>query len=262
MPVKDAPGQNLDTSVDTGSPLDSARDGNAAPTADAGGDVSAEVGRVVTLDGSGSSDPDGDPLEYGWEIVKAPSGSAATLINKDKADPQFIPDVDGVYDLVLVVSDGARESEPDRMAVTAAMTNGKPVANAGPDQTVNVGDTVRLNGSSSADPDGDALQFTWTLTTRPSGSATVLTSSTSPTPSFTADVAGSYEVGLTVSDGDSTSQPHSVRAHAPDEAATGSSGCGCRTASIQDGGGDALMAAILAFIGLRPRRRVPEGRIA
>lgn len=256
MPTKDAPGHNIDSASDEGLPIDSAVDGNQAPIADAGGDVSAEVGRVVTLDGSGSEDPDGDPLEYAWEIVKAPGSSSASLINEDKADPQFIPDVAGVYDIVLVVSDGARESEGDRMAVTAAITNGEPVANAGSDQVVAVGDTVHLNGSSSTDPDGDALQFTWTLTTRPSGSATVLTSATAATPSFVADVAGSYEISLTVSDGDSTSRPDTVRANAEDGSSSGgTSGCGCHTTSARDGVGDGLFAAVLALLSSRPRRK-------
>jgi len=37
--------------------------------------------------------------------------------------------------------------------------NTPPVANAGPDQTVAVGTTVHLDGSQSADVDGDALRF-------------------------------------------------------------------------------------------------------
>ena len=39
--------------------------------------------------------------------------------------------------------------------------NDPPVANAGPNQSVNAGDAVTLNGAASSDPDGDSLRFQW-----------------------------------------------------------------------------------------------------
>lgn len=47
-------------------------------------------------------------------------------------------------------------------------SNQAPVANAGPDQTVDAGTTVTLSAASSADPDGDALSFAWQQTEGPS----------------------------------------------------------------------------------------------
>lgn len=38
-------------------------------------------------------------------------------------------------------------------------SNGLPIANAGDDQKVVIGSTVKINASSSADPDGDNLTF-------------------------------------------------------------------------------------------------------
>lgn len=78
--------------------------------------------------------------------------------------------------------------------------NQAPTANAGPDQTVEVGDQVSLSGSGN-DPDGDPLTFSWAFQSRPQGSAASLSNAGSATPSFTADVAGTYVVVLTVSDG-------------------------------------------------------------
>ncbi|MBI3988252.1 MAG: hypothetical protein HY347_01405 [candidate division NC10 bacterium] len=62
-----------------------------------------------------------------------------------------------------------------------------PIANAGPDQTVNEGATVTLDGTGSSDPDGDPLIFSWTQTTGP---MVTLSNPTSPTPSFEAPCVG------------------------------------------------------------------------
>ena len=82
-----------------------------------------------------------------------------------------------------------------------AVTNRAPVANAGPDRTVpGIGTAVTLDGRLSSDPDGDRLNFDWTLLP-PAGSAATLTSRTSATPAFTPDVRGRYEIRLVVDDG-------------------------------------------------------------
>ena len=82
----------------------------------------------------------------------------------------------------------------------AAVDSG-PVPNAGADQTVRVGDAVRLDGSASSDPDGDALTFGWSFQSVPAGSDALIAGMDTGTPSFTADMAGVYVVTLTVSDG-------------------------------------------------------------
>ena len=63
----------------------------------------------------------------------------------------------------LVVSDGATE---DSAEVVITVTNGAPVANAGPDQTVLSGASVQLDGSASGDPDNlpEQLSFSWVQT--------------------------------------------------------------------------------------------------
>jgi hypothetical protein len=93
--------------------------------------------------------------------------------------------------------------------------NYRPVANAGPDQVVALGDTVTLNGSGSSDYDGDALSYSWTLLSTPAGSAATLSDPTAVNPSFTVDVAGSYVVQLVVNDGTEDSNPDSVTISTP-----------------------------------------------
>jgi hypothetical protein len=58
-----------------------------APTAVAGGNVSGNEGATVTLNGSGSTDPDGDPLNYSWEQT---AGPAVELLDADTAHPYFV----------------------------------------------------------------------------------------------------------------------------------------------------------------------------
>lgn len=79
--------------------------------------------------------------------------------------------------------------------------NRNPEADAGPDQTVSVGTNVQLSGAGSQDPDNDPLTFAWQFAFKPAGSTATLANANTVSPSFTADVAGTYTLTLTVSDG-------------------------------------------------------------
>lgn len=93
---------------------------NTAPVANAGGDQAAVTTELVTLDGSGSSDADGDQLTYLWTMASKPGGSLAALTNETTDTPTFIPDVNGTYIISLVVNDGTVESSEDNVTVEAA----------------------------------------------------------------------------------------------------------------------------------------------
>lgn len=75
------------------------------PLANAGPSGTVAVSRRVTLDGSKSSDPDGDKLTYKWTFKSKPTSSVATIINADKAVAEFTADLLGAYVLTLTVSD-------------------------------------------------------------------------------------------------------------------------------------------------------------
>lgn len=79
--------------------------------------------------------------------------------------------------------------------------NAAPIADAGADRDVTVGTTVTLSGAGSSDADADELTFTWNFVSTPAGSSASLASRFTISPSFVADVAGSYVVGVLVSDG-------------------------------------------------------------
>lgn len=178
-----------------------ATESNRAPTANAGADQTVAVGSVVNLDGSGSGDADGDSITYVWEMTSRPDGSVAGIKDPYAATTLFLADVAGTYTITLLVGDGTDLSTVDEMVVTAVAANGVPVANAGPDQSVQTGATVTLSGGASSDPEGDPLNFQWTLTSKPDGSAAALDDATLVTPQFVADVDGDYVAQLIVTDG-------------------------------------------------------------
>ena len=88
------------------------------PEANAGEDQSVAVGETVLLDGSASSDPNGDALTFGWTLVSKPDGSTASLADADTATPSFVADLAGEYEVMLVVSDGTL-SDDDTVVITA-----------------------------------------------------------------------------------------------------------------------------------------------
>lgn len=88
--------------------------------------------------------------------------------------------------------------------VAPAASNEPPLAEAGLDQTVVLGDTVLLDGGGSTDPDGNVTAYRWTITT-PNGSTIAPACPTCERTSFVANQVGTYEVTLTVFDDDEAS---------------------------------------------------------
>jgi hypothetical protein len=69
--------------------------------------------------------------------------------------------------------------------VTVMSMNQPPIAIAGSDAVVGVGGETQLDGSSSADPDGDSLTYFWETVSQPGGSNPTLVPTDSATPVFT-----------------------------------------------------------------------------
>ena len=196
---------------------------NVAPVANAGilqnialGFAGGVASKVVTLNGTGSTDANGDPLTFKWFLTQKPAGSVATLSSTTDPKPTFTADVVGDYKISLFVNDGKLDSTESVVVVSASITNSAPVANAGTKQYVVFGPASRvtLDGTYSTDADNDQLFYKWTLMQKPAGSAATLTGATTARPTFIADVVGEYVAQLVVNDGKVDSLPVSVLVNA------------------------------------------------
>jgi hypothetical protein len=106
---------------------------DSPPTANAGKDLIGVINRTITLDGSASSDPDGDSITYLWTIVSAPENNAATLTAGDTAKPSIIPTIEGTYTFSLQVSDGDLSSSDQVSVYVKVPTNVGVLLDGNPD---------------------------------------------------------------------------------------------------------------------------------
>ena len=182
---------------------------NGLPNADAGADQNGAIDTLILLDGQNSSDPEDQVLSYEWSLAGQPADSDlknSNIFDRTSAQASFIPDTGGTFVFSLTVADPHDFSEPDFVVISIASDNDAPVANAGSSETVPPceGQSIALNGLGSYDPDGEALSYTWEISSAPEGStasADNFDDSTSPTPNFEWDVVGDYTFTLQVYDG-------------------------------------------------------------
>ena len=165
------------------------------PVANAGDDQTVNAGTVFTLDGTGSSDPDGAVLSFSWALTM---GMKVTLADPNASSTSFtVPATSWPFTFTLTVTDPDGSTATDMIKVT--VVNLSPVADAGPNQTVSPGAVVTLDGSASSDPDSDQLTYVWFQT---GGSAVSLSGKTSATTTFTApSVPGPMTFRLEITDG-------------------------------------------------------------
>ncbi|MDM8523743.1 PKD domain-containing protein [Desulfococcaceae bacterium HSG8] len=168
---------------------------NNPPSADAGADQTDEEGKTVSLDASGSYDPDGEILSFAWEQTE---GSEVNLSDPSASQPSFtVPEVSPngetlTFRVTVTDNDGLQSS--DICVVNITSVNRPPVADAGADQSAGEGVAVTLDASASYDSDGDLFVYLWEQT---EGDEVTLSDPSAPQPEFTSPNVGSGEVSLT-----------------------------------------------------------------
>ena len=169
---------------------------NVRPVANAGADQTIHVGVAAILDGTGSTDANGDVLLYHWTIASRPRGSSVQIL-RDVPVTTLVPDVDGVYVVNLQVSDGTLTSDRDTIVISTFDSDAVASVQVDSEQ-VPVGTNVTLNGRQSFDVDGVPITFTWSLLVRPHDSLAAISNPTDPVAFFPADTAGTYIAQLIV----------------------------------------------------------------
>ncbi|MBP7737836.1 MAG: hypothetical protein KA369_17775 [Spirochaetes bacterium] len=215
--------------------------------ANAGADQNAySYSGTINLDGSGSYDSEGKVLTFYWEIVYQPDGSTAVFNDNTLIAPSFFFNAVGTYEIRLTINNGRRSSS-DLVTVNVADNRG-PMADAGENRDVTIGETVTLDGSGSSDPDGDTLVYSWTQILGPTiGNGSL----TGVNPTFTApsDVC-TIAFDLRVNDGEGNSLSSRVYIYVMKKAGAG--------IFVAIGGNDANEGIDRS----RPKRTIPAAIIA
>ena len=126
---------------------------NHPPVAEAGPETVTDA-LYVTLDGSGSSDADGDRLIHTWDFGDgSPPALGETVTH---AYPRS-----GIFPVTLTVDDGTGLGNATAVDSTRVLIDARPLAVAGGNRDVCSGDAILFDGSASSDPDGGLLRYDW-----------------------------------------------------------------------------------------------------
>ncbi len=181
---------------------------NRPPAASASAQPSEALTAVeLTFGSEGTSDPDGRPLWYCWDLGDGVLAYGPTVTHA-YADS-------GVYAVTLTVTDD--DGAEGTATLTVKALNRPPAVVALPDVDTVTGALVRMDGRTATDPDGIIVEWTWVFGDGATG--------TGPTTSHAYSGRGDYNVTLTVTDDDgavaSTSFQVVVRNVAPVAKVTG-----------------------------------------
>jgi predicted secreted protein len=140
---------------------------NLPPVADAGPTQRVNKGASVTLDGSASSDSDGNIVSYAWAQV---GGPAVSLKGTDSAKPTFIaPSVDERLTFQLTVADDAGATTSASVVVAVGRANATPSSNPDTSTGAALDSSAVVGSCSSSGLSGIelwAIPFAWSILRR------------------------------------------------------------------------------------------------
>ncbi|MFH1921320.1 MAG: PKD domain-containing protein, partial [Planctomycetota bacterium] len=160
---------------------------NVDPTADAGADQTVDEGDLVSFSGSFADPGSADTHTYDWAF-----GDGGTATGSLTPDHTYVDN--GVYIVTLTVTDDDFGVGTDTLTVT--VDNVAPTVNAGPDETINEGDSVSFSGSFFDPGSADTHTIQWDF-----GDGSTAIGSLTP-PDHTYVDNGVYIVTLTITDND------------------------------------------------------------
>ncbi|HYL56414.1 MAG TPA: PKD domain-containing protein [Gemmatimonadales bacterium] len=167
---------------------------NRPPTAVAGGPYSGNEGAAVVLNGTGSSDPDGDAITYAWSFGDGTTGTGAT--------PSHAYADNGTYAVSLTVTD-SKGAPSTPAAATVTVANVAPIVSAPASLTANAGTPVTLSATFS-DPGTRDAPWAYSINWGDGSAATAgsVTTQTAISAAHTYAAAGSNTAIVTVTDKD------------------------------------------------------------
>jgi hypothetical protein len=167
---------------------------NRPPVADANGPYTGDEGSMITLDATGSSDPDDDALEYSWTV----DSPLCSFMNPTVATPTLTCTDNGFFTVTVTVDDGYGATDSDTASVTMANVAPTVSIDSYPMDPVEVG-TPNVVAFSFTDPGSND---THTATCQWNGITQDLGTVTSPATCDAPTVPGIYMATVTVTDDD------------------------------------------------------------
>jgi len=126
---------------------------NAPPVAVPGLNTRVAAGDAIVFDGGASYDPDGEVVGHRWDFG---DGNAA-----EGARVEHVFAAPGTYEVRLTVDDGSGASNATAEATSRIVVNAPPVAVAGADRALALGEVTWFDAAATRDADGDALRYRW-----------------------------------------------------------------------------------------------------
>ncbi len=166
---------------------------NSTPTADAGDDIEMCVAGKqdfrVRLNGARSRSATGEKLNYLWDFGDGTTGQGASV--------EHVYAKPGEYTATLTVDDGTGSKCSSGSDKVKVKLNRGPIANAGEDKEICLGEDVVLDGSLSQGSDAGRLSYRWDFGDGTTGEGVQVR--------HTYEKSGRYRAVLTVDDGKGTS---------------------------------------------------------